>query len=105
MATDFESLGARGACVRMIIYWECAAPPILTPTYTAIYRSFRQKAVVAILSILVRLLGIVGHYLNKFYITTIHQKDLYPHEKGTVTKPLLSREMRAHPLSAGVGIY
>ena len=104
MATDFESLGARGACVRMIIYWECAAPPILT--YTAIYRSFRQKeAVVAILSILVRLLGTVGHYLNKFYITTIPQKHLYPHEKGTVTKPLLSREMRAHPLSAGVGIY
>ena len=58
MATDFESFGARGACVRMIIYRECAAAPILT--YTAIHRSFRQNAVVAILSILVRLSGTVG---------------------------------------------
>ena len=29
MATDFESFGARGACVRMIIYWECAADPYI----------------------------------------------------------------------------
>ena len=29
MATDFESLGEGGACVRMIIYWECAADPCL----------------------------------------------------------------------------
>ena len=45
MATDLESLGECGACVRMIIYWECSAAPILT--YTAIYRSFRQRTVVA----------------------------------------------------------
>ena len=29
MATDLESLGECGACVRMIIYWERAADPYI----------------------------------------------------------------------------
>ena len=104
MATDFESLGARGTCVRMIIYWECAADPYIyshSPFIPAEGGGCNT----------VDFSKVVGNslLLNEFYISANHNPSkgfASTWKRNSFETPALEGDEGGAPsLSGGVGIY